>query len=140
MADPIEDSNKGSNKTDISDAEEGRAKLSKRYSTFNAYFSAMGSSITADSPAVAFNMAQPTYMIIGFMVTAVVMGILLLTGLPEDWYNLYGYRVLIFSLPLFAFMVSWMLQYSNNRGKDGDFKELIDNYCRAINATQINRN
>lgn len=103
----------------------GANNFDEEYSKFASWSSAHGSNMKGKFSKLAFNVAQPTRMILGFMITVILMGVLLLFSFNSDWYNSSLYKAMIFILPLFVFVSSWILQYFSNMSKDGAFDGIV---------------
>lgn len=116
----------------------GVDKLDVQESKFNKYVSAVGVTLSEHEQRLAFNLAQPKYMIIGYIMVIVIIGLFLLIGLSSEIYNSQLYKILLFSVPLFIFMCSWFIQYMSNMSKDNDFSLLFANYKIIRNTQNIN--
>lgn len=115
-------------------------EVTAAFDNFNAWMSAHNSNVSFEWPRIAFNVAQPKYMIMGFMITVVLIGLILLGGLiSSTWYDMYGawwHRLLIFLIPLVMFVGSWVLQGWSNSRKDGTFDKAMNlEYMRRKTET-----
>lgn len=132
-------SNSNSN-PQTAELEEGRAIFKERYSPINAWAAAHGSDLPkTSSMALAFNIAQPTWMIIGYIIVFVFIGLMLLIGFfDSELYNSDGYKLMMFFIPIGIFIGSWFIQAWSNARKDNTFTLLVQNYNRPLNAINFN--
>lgn len=103
----------------------GANQFPQYFSRFASWTSAHGSTLNGEYDEAAFNLAQPKYMIIGFMVTIVLMGIMAFVSFDSEAYNHPFYKMLIFLTPLGLFIASWIFQYFSNMSKDNTFRDIL---------------
>jgi hypothetical protein len=101
-------------------------------------FSASGSDINGTSNKAAFLLAQPTWLVGGFILTVVIIGLILLITLIaskwDDWSNEPMYKLTLGITPIGIFFISWIIQYFSNQRKDNTFDRLFLVYNNAMGA------
>lgn len=139
MASTVQMLNAGDNGANTYENAIGVPEFDDYYSSISAKFSAHGSTLNGKFDRLAFNLAQPRFMIIGFMVTVILMGVLTIFALNDTWYNSPYFKMMIFITPLSMFITGWIFQYFSNMGKDNSFRDII-NYAVTAKKEPISVN
>jgi hypothetical protein len=117
----------------------GVNKIHENYSKFASWTSAHGSTLNGEYERLAFNVAQPKYMIMGFMIVVIIVCSMVFVSFNAEWYNSTEYKLVLGLAPIAIFGLSWLVQFSSNTSKDNTFKDILD-YNKVVRTQPVNVN